>query len=55
VALSACTGSLHRSCEVVAAAVLGWVFLNEPLAPLQWLGAAVVILGVVVARKGSRP
>ncbi len=41
--------------EVVAAAVLGWVFLNEPLAPLQWLGAAVVILGVVVARKGSRP
>lgn len=41
--------------EVVAAAVLGWMFLNEPLAPLQWLGAAVVILGVVVARNGCRP
>ena len=40
--------------EVVAAAVLGWAFLNEPLAPLQWLGAAVVVAGVVVARGGSR-
>jgi len=40
--------------EVVAAAGLGWVFLNEPLAPLQWLGAAVVVLGIVVARSGSR-
>ena len=40
--------------EVVAAAVLGWLFLNEPLAPLQCLGAAVVVLGVVVARNGSR-
>ncbi len=40
--------------EVVAAAMLGWVFLNEPLAPLQWLGAAVVVAGVVVARGGSR-
>jgi len=40
--------------EVVAAAVLGWMFLNEPLAPLQWLGAAVVVAGVVVARGGSR-
>ncbi len=40
--------------EVIAAAVLGWAFLNEPLAPLQWLGAGVVVAGVVVARGGSR-
>ncbi len=39
--------------EVVAAAVLGWVFLDEPLSALQWLGAAVVVCGVAVARRGS--
>ena len=39
--------------EVVAAAVLGWLFLDEALALLQWLGAAVVIAGVAVARRGS--
>lgn len=39
--------------EVLAAAVLGWIFLGEALAPLQMLGAGVVIAGVVVARRGS--
>lgn len=39
--------------EVLAAAALGWLFLGEGLAPLQGLGAAVVILGVVVAKRGS--
>lgn len=40
--------------EVVAAATLGWLFLSEALGPWQWLGAAIVIAGVVVARRGSR-
>lgn len=40
--------------EVVAAATLGWMFLAEALGPWQWLGAAIVIAGVVVARRGSR-
>ena len=40
--------------EVVAAAVLGWLFLGETLAPLQWAGAAVVVFGIVLARRGSR-
>lgn len=39
--------------EVLAAAALGWLFLGEALAPLQAAGAAVVILGVVVAKRGS--
>lgn len=39
--------------EVLAAAALGWLFLGEGLAPLQVLGAAVVILGVVAAKRGS--
>ncbi len=39
--------------EVVAAALLGWLFLGEGLAPLQWLGAVVVVAGIVVARRGS--
>lgn len=40
--------------EVVAAAGLGWLFLNEPLAPLQGLGAVVVLAGIVVARRAGR-
>lgn len=40
--------------EVIAAAALGWLFLGEDIGPLQWLGAAVVIAGVIVARRGSR-
>lgn len=39
--------------EVLAAAALGWLFLGEALAPLQAAGAAVVILGVIVAKRGS--
>lgn len=39
--------------EVVAAAVLGWLFLDEPLSALQWSGAVVVVAGIVVARRGS--
>lgn len=40
--------------EVVAAAGLGWLFLAEDIGLWQWLGAAIVIAGVIVARLGSR-
>ena len=46
--------SLTALLEVFSAALLGWLFLNEPLGPGQWLGAAAIIAGLVVARRGSR-
>mgnify|MGYP001173232899 CR=1 FL=1 len=45
--------SLTMVLEVFAAAFLGWVFLSEPLGLWQWAGAAVIIAGLVVARRGE--
>jgi drug/metabolite transporter (DMT)-like permease len=36
----------------VSTLVLAWVFLDETLAPLQWLGAALVITGAVLVSTG---
>jgi len=39
--------------EVVSATFLGWFFLSETIAPLQWFGGIIIICGIVVARRGS--
>jgi len=36
--------------EAVAAAALGWIVLNEALGLLQWLGGALVLFGIWLAR-----
>ncbi len=36
------------------AALLAWVILSEPLGPLQALGGAVVLAGIVIARRASQ-
>ncbi|MFG1477279.1 DMT family transporter [Xanthobacter sp. V4C-4] len=43
-------GALVFFLEVVSAALLGLLFLGEPLSPLQALGGLVILLGLVVAR-----
>lgn len=40
--------------QPLVAALLGWAFLGEALGPLQMAGGALVIVGVVLARLGSR-
>ena len=35
------------------AALIGWVMLGREVAPLAWLGTAVVAVGVVLARRGA--
>jgi drug/metabolite transporter (DMT)-like permease len=35
------------------AALLGWVVLGREVAPLAWLGTAIVALGVILARRGA--
>jgi len=39
--------------EVVSAALLGWLFLAEALGFWQWVGAGIIVLGIVAARRGS--
>lgn len=38
----------------VNAAIVAWLVLGEPVRPLQTLGAAIILAGIVVARRGSR-
>lgn len=39
--------------EPLSAAILGWVLLNEALGPWQALGGALILFGILVARRGS--
>lgn len=38
----------------VNAAIVAWIVLGEPVRPLQTVGAAIILAGIVVARRGSR-
>lgn len=40
--------------QPAAAAVIAWVVLGEPLGPFQAAGAAVMLGGIILARRGSR-
>ena len=48
--LSAAFSSLVIFIEALAAAIVGWLILSEALTPLQFLGGALILLGVWVAR-----
>ncbi|ODT86000.1 EamA family transporter [Phenylobacterium sp. SCN 70-31] len=49
------TASVVVLVQPVVAAWLGWLLFAEPLGPLQALGAAVTLGGVVLAQWASRP
>jgi len=51
--LPAAFSSVSLLFQPVMAALLAWLLLAEPLAPLQVLGGAVVLLGIYLARRGS--
>lgn len=53
--LPASFSSVALLIQPVGAALLAWSLLAEPLGPLQALGGAVVLAGVLVARLASRP
>jgi drug/metabolite transporter (DMT)-like permease len=52
--LPAAFSSVSLLLQPAAAAVLAWVLLGEPLGPWQAVGAAVVLAGILLARRGSR-
>ena len=52
--LPAAFSSVSLLFQPAAAAVLAWPLLGEPLRPIQVLGAAIILAGVFMARRGSR-
>lgn len=51
--LSASFSSVSLLLQPVAAAGFAWLLFGEALAALQWLGAAAVLAGIYLARRGS--
>lgn len=52
--LPASFSSVSLLLQPAAAAILAWILLGEPLGPLQAAGAAVILMGILMARRGSR-
>jgi drug/metabolite transporter (DMT)-like permease len=52
--LSASFSSVSLLLQPVAAASFAWLIFGEALATLQWLGAAAVLAGIWLARRGTR-
>lgn len=53
--LGARVGSFVALSEVVAATAFAWILLGQVPAPIQFGGAALVLLGVVVVKLAERP
>ena len=51
--LPATFSSLTLLIQPVVAAMLAWVFLNEPLTVAQAAGGSIVLAGIVLARRGA--
>jgi drug/metabolite transporter (DMT)-like permease len=52
--LPAAFSSVSLLFQPVMAALFGWLLLREALVPLQMIGAAVVLTGIYLARRGAR-
>lgn len=52
--LSASFSSVSLLVQPVAAAVFAWLLFGEALAALQWFGAAAVLAGIWLARRGTQ-
>ena len=50
--LSTAFSSLTLLLQPVVAAILAWLLLAEPIGALQAIGGAIVLLGILVARRG---
>ena len=44
--------SLTLLLQPVVAAILAWILLNEAIGPLQAIGGAIVLAGILIARRG---
>jgi drug/metabolite transporter (DMT)-like permease len=46
--------AIYSNLTPVVATVVSWLLMGERLAPLQILGAGVVITGILLARRGRK-
>lgn len=53
--VGATVGAFINLLEIPLAAILAWLLLSERLQPLQIVGAAVVMLGIVMVQAGEAP
>lgn len=53
--IGAAQAALVSTVEPLIIVTLAWVFLHETLAPIQLVGAALIIVGVLVAQTAERP
>ncbi|PWR18758.1 DMT family transporter [Zavarzinia compransoris] len=51
--LPAGLSSLVILVEPLAAAIIGWVLLGEALGPVELLGGALILAGIMIARRGT--
>ena len=53
--IGAARAALTATVEPLIIVVLAWIFLDQTLAPMQLAGAALIIIGVVIAQTSPRP
>jgi len=53
--IGAARAALTATVEPLIIVVLAWIFLDQTLAPIQLAGAALIIIGVVIAQTSPRP
>lgn len=53
--IGAAQAALVSTVEPLIIVTLAWLFLHETLAPLQLLGAGLIIVGVLIAQTSDRP
>ena len=51
--LSAAFSSVTLLVQPALAAILAWLILNEPLGPVQTFGAVIILIGILIARRGT--
>ena len=52
--LPAALSSVSLLLQPAVAALLAWIILGEALGPWQALGALIILVGIYLARRGSR-
>jgi drug/metabolite transporter (DMT)-like permease len=53
--IGAAQAALVSTVEPLIIVTLAWVFLDEVLAPIQLVGAGLILVGVLIAQTGERP
>lgn len=53
--IGAAQAALVSTAEPLVIVVFAWIFLREVLAPIQLIGAALIVIGVLIAQTAERP